>query len=341
MSVKKINIKDISEASGLSVSTISRVLNGKAKQYRISKKTQEKVLKIVEELKYVPNQVAVNLKRGNTRTIALIVPSLNNPFFANIASVVSLELRKLDYTTLISDSNENLEMEKEEINQLVARNVDGILISPSSQETEHIDWVVEQNIPLVCYDRFFSKKHIPYVASDNYAGAYEGTKYLIENGHKRIACIQGSLLSTPNEFRKKGFEAMAKESGLKDYMITGSEFSVRNGYTETLLMLQAHNKPTAIFSFSNNIALGCIKALKEFNLRVPEDISLITFDDHPYLEYLSTPLTCIAQPVEEICAIAIRHLFDLINKREIIYQKVQLKPHIIHRKSVRNIAFHE
>ncbi len=338
MSVKKSNIKDISKVTGLSVSTISRVLNGKAKQYRISEKTQEIVFKVAEELDYVPNQVARNLKLGKTKTIALIVPSLSNPFFANMAAQVSIELQKTGYITLISDSNENEEIEREELTQIVSRNVDGILISPCGNYGDHIDRVRSLGIPLVCFDRYYANLEIPYVSTDNFWGASEGARYLVEHGHKRIACIQGSKQSVPNEVRRKGFEEVMKQKGISDFTVTGSEFTVQNGYTETLLLLQKLVKPTAIFSFSNTIALGCIKALKEFDLRIPEDISLLTFDNHPYLDYLSVPLTSIAQPVNDICKIAIKLLFSLINKEELSTNQVLLRPKIILRKSVNSIS---
>ncbi len=335
--MKKINIKDISSATGLSVSTISRVLNGKAKQYRISKETQKKVLKIAQELNYVPNQVARNLKLGKTKTVALIIPSLSNPFFANIAAQVSIELQKMGYLAFISDSNENPEIEREEIEQIVSRNVDGILISPCGEYGDHIEKVKSQGIPIVCFDRYFKDSNIPFVSTDNFWGASEGAKYLVENGHRRIACIQGSQLSIPNEVRRRGFEEIMKEYKVKDYLIAGTEFTVQNGYTETLLLLQNSQKPTAIFAFSNTIALGCIKALKEFNLRIPEDISLLSFDNHPYLDYLSVPLTCIAQPINDICKLSIRLLFDLINKNDLSTNEVLLRPKIIHRESVKRV----
>lgn len=335
MSGKKSNIKDLSEITGISVSTISRVLNGKAKQFRISKKTQEKVQNAAKEYSYVPNQVAVNLKRGKTKTIALIIPSLSNPFFANMAAIVSRELRTLGYTTLISDSNEQAELEREELMQVVARNVDGILLTTCSENGEYIEWIQKQEIPLVCVDRYFQNIDAPYVSTDNFRGAYEGTRHLIENGHKHIVCIQGMPTSVPNQTRIEGFKAMMKKAGLSDYSISGNAFTIQNGYTEMVLLLQASKRPSAVFAFSNNIALGCLKALKEFNLTIPKDISLITFDNHPYLDYLSTPLTCIAQPVEDICKIALKQLFSLIEKQELNPDKVLLKPEIIYRNSIK------
>jgi LacI family transcriptional regulator len=337
MNDKKANIKDISKITGLSASTISRVLNGKAKEFRISDSTVKLVMEVAKKLNYVPNQVAINLKTGKTKTIALIVPSLSNPFFANFAAVLNLELKRMGYSSFISDSNENAEMESEELLQVVARNVDGILISPCSDDDQQIEWVRKQGIPLVCFDRYYKNDRIPYVSTDNYRGAVDGTQYLLDRGHRRIACIQGSRHSLPNEMRRKGFESVMKEQGLRDYLITGSEFTVQNGYSETLLLLQNNEKPTAIFSFSNTIALGCIKAIREFELRIPDDISLLTFDNHPYLDYLETPLTCIAQPVSDICQIAIKLLFTLINDEEISTKEVLLRPKMIRRSSVKRL----
>jgi len=141
----------------------------------------------------------------------------------------------------------------------------------------------------------------------------------------------------PNQLRIKGCKAALKEEGIKISSISGYDFSVKNGYTETLLLLQNKLKPTAIFAMSNTIALGCMTALKEYNLRIPGDISLIAFDDHPYLDYLSTPLTCIAQPVNDICKIAVRLIFSLINNEEIKSEQVFLQPTLKFRESVKQL----
>jgi LacI family transcriptional regulator len=142
----------------------------------------------------------------------------------------------------------------------------------------------------------------------------------------------------PNKLRIKGFKDAMKESGIEHYNIVGYDFSVQNGYTETLLLIKDPGRPSAIFSFSNTIALGCIKAFKENHIRIPEDISLITFDDHPYLDYLPTPLTCVAQPIEDMCKIAIRLLFSKINNEEIKTNQVLLRPEIKLRESVKRIS---
>jgi LacI family transcriptional regulator len=337
MNRKKTNIKDIAHITNLSITTVSRVLNGKTKQYRISEKSRKKILEAAEELNYIPNQIAVNLQSGKTRTIALIIPSLINPFFSRIAGQINLELQRMGYFTLISDSDENVEIEKEDLKQLISRNVEGIIIAPCGNNLDQLKLIQDQNIPVVCLDRYIEGLDIPFVSTDNYTGAYLATKHFIKNGHSAIACIQGIESSMPNKLRIKGFKAALKEAGIKTASISGYDFSVQNGYTETLLLMHSMVKPTAIFAMSNTIALGCMKALKENGYRIPEDISLIAYDDHPYLDYLSTPLTCVAQPVDDICKIAVRLLFSRINNEEIKASKVFLKPSIKFRDSVKKL----
>jgi len=336
--MQKVNINDIAEMTGLSITTVSRVLSGKAKQYRIGKKSQEKVKEAAKKLHYVPNHFAANLRTGKSGTLALIIPSLNNPFFAGIASEINTEIRKLNYITIISDSDENVETEKMELLQLAARNIEGLIIVPCGDQWEHIKEIQDNGIPVVCIDRYFEDLDIPYITTDNYEGAFNATKYLIENGHSQITCIQGVQTSTPNRLRIKGFMDAMKEAELKSNNIVGDDFTFQNGYLETKLLLQQKVRPTAIFTLSNTIAMGCLKALKEEKINVPNDISLITFDDHPYLDYLSTPLSCIAQPVSDISKIAVKFLLSKIQNKEITTTQVLLKPTLISRESIRAIS---
>lgn len=333
----KSNIIDIAEQSGFSITTVSRVLNGKADRYRISKATQQKIKSSAEALNYVPNEFARNLRTGRSKTIALIVPSLKNPFFAEIASVVNTEVRKYNYITLIGDSDDNIENEKAEVLHLSSRNLDGMIIAPCGNEWEHLIKLQEQGLPLICIDRYFEDVDLSFVSSDNYEGAFSASMYLIEHGHTSIACIQGVKHSTPNIQRVKGFMDAMAGSGLTSFTVTGDDFSEQNGYLETKLLLRQKKKPTAIFTFSNTIAMGCIKALKEENVKIPEEISLITFDDNPYLDYITPPLTCISQPAENICKIAVKILFSQIIDKEDEFRQIFLKTNLIIKESVKNI----
>ena len=338
MAHHKVSIVDIAKTAGVSISTVSRVLNGKAEQFRISKKSQLKVKETARRLNYVPNQFAANLKSGKSNTIALIIPSLSNPFFADIASEINTEIRNRGYITIIGDSDESTDIENEELLQMQSRNIEGLLIVPCSQNWKSIKKLHDRGIPVVCIDRYFEDQDIPYVSTDNYDGAVTATKHLIEQGHTNIACIQGVRHSVPNKLRIQGYTDAMTSSGISNVHISGDEFSVENGYKETKLLLQLPERPTAIFALSNTIAMGCMKALREENLNIPEDVSLIAFDDHPYLDYLATPLTCITQPTREICRLAVKYLFFMLQKKEIKSGQILLKPELKYRKSVRRIT---
>jgi LacI family transcriptional regulator len=225
-----------------------------------------------------------------------------------------------------------------ELQQAMSRNIEGLIIVPCGNHRKHIKQLHDQGLPVICIDRYFEELDIPFVSTDNYDGGYTATKYLIENGHSLISCIQGVQQSTPNKLRVKGFQDAMEKAGFLKYNIVGDDFSVQNGYLETRLLLQQKERPTAIFTLSNTIAMGCMKALKEMNVRVPEDISLITFDDHPYLDYLETPLSCIAQPVSDISKIAVKFLFSRLNNSDVKINQVLLKPEIKIKKSVRSIV---
>lgn len=334
----KPNIVDIALKSGFSITTVSRVLNGKADKYRISKETQQKIKSMAEELNYIPNEFARNLRTGKSKTIALIVPSLKNPFFAEIASVVNSEVRKYNRITIIGDSDDNIDNEKTEVLHLSSRNLDGMIIVPCGDEWGHLESLKEKGVPLICIDRYFEGSDLSFVSSDNYEGAYSATKYLIEQGHTSIACIQGVRHSIPNIQRVKGFVDAMINSGITSYTVTGDAFSEQNGYLETKLLLQQKERPTAIFAFSNTIAMGCIKALKEEKVKLPEDISLLTFDENPYLNYIEPPLTCISQPVEDICKIAVKMLFSNILEYDTAPKRVLLKTQLKVKSSVRNLG---
>jgi len=337
MNKQKTSITDIANKTGLSTTTISRVLSGKAKQYRIGKKSQKKIEEAAKEMHYIPSHFAANLRTGKTNTVALLIPSLANPFFASIASEINAEIRKYGYITIISDSDENQEIEKMELKQLRARNIEGLIIAPCSNRWKNIKDLHDEGLPVICIDRYFENLDLPYVSTNNYDGAYHATKFLIKNGHSKIACIQGVQESTPNRLRVKGFVDALEETKIKDYCIVGDDFTLQNGYLETKLLLQQKEKPTAIFALSNTIAMGCMRALKEEDKKIPDDISLITFDEHPYLDYLSTPLSCVTQPVNDISKIAVKFLFSMIKNEKIEINQVLLKPEIKIKESIRKI----
>ena len=200
------------------MTTISRVLNGKAEQFRISRESQNKILEAVRVLNYRPNFVAQSLRNMSTRTIGLLVPCIDNPFFANIASAVIGEAHKYDYTVMVLDTHESAKDENEAIETLLSRNVDGIITVPSSDNPSTLT-ALDREKPIILIDRYFENCHLPYVATDNYQGALDATELLIKAGHKNIMCIQGPPQSITSQRRVQGYRDTLAKAGLSDRAI--------------------------------------------------------------------------------------------------------------------------
>lgn len=333
-------LQSISEELGISVSTVSRVLNGKGKKYRISQKTEEKVLSTAKKLGYTPNQIARGLRLQKTFTIGYVIPDISNPFFASIAQSIEKEARKLEYSVLVSDTAENTEIESQILKLYTERKVDGLIISPVGQYYNHINDLIKKNIPVVLIDRYFADTKIPFVTSDNYQGAFNAVSHMIENGHEKIACIQGLSNTMPNIERVRGYRDALQKNGLevKDELIVGDSFGEANGYIEMKILLKKKERPTAIFAVSNLISLGVLRALNEENLKVPGDVSIVSFDDQPYSNFLATPMTSVAQQSSEIGFVATKLLIDIIeSKREFESNGIFLPTKLIVRDSVKNI----
>ena len=208
------------------------------------------------------------------------------------------------------------------------------------KESEHITKAINKNIPIVLIDRYFQDLNVPFVGSDNFKGSFEATDYLIQNGHTRIAFIQGIKVTTVNQDRVNGFiEAFNKNQiPLDSSLIVGENFGEQNGYVQTKILLNLQNKPTAIFAASNLISLGALKALYEENLKVPEGMSIISFDDQPYSNFLATPMTTVAQQSQEIGSIAFNLLMDKMESDSAIESpNILLPTKLIERDSVKKI----
>ncbi|HVM48331.1 MAG TPA: LacI family DNA-binding transcriptional regulator [Candidatus Acidoferrum sp.] len=307
-------LQRIAEQSGLSVTTISRVLSGQASRYRISKQTETLVRKLAKEAAFIPNQLARGLRLKKTLTIGLVIPDISNPFFAGIAHQVILGTRKHGYSVILCDSQDDTELEVQSLALLQSRSVEGVVLCPAGQTGEHLAGFVGGRLPIVLVDRFFSHLPLPYVSSDNVSGARQATEHLITNGHRRIACLQGLRGTSPNESRVRGYkEALARHHlPIEPGLIVGDSFTEQSGYIETKLLLRTEPGVKAILALSNVNGLGAIRALTEEKRRIPDDVSIISFDDTPYFSYLATPLTAVAQANSEMGEVAVKLLFDQI-----------------------------
>jgi len=328
-----MTIKELAKAMNLSVTTISRVLNGQAKKYRISRKTELEVRAYAERHGFSPNLVARNLRLQKTDTIGLVVPDISNPFFANLAKTLELELRKEGKLILLCDTHEDSSLEKESLRLLLDRKVDGLLVASVGLQSNHL---ADIKIPMVLIDRYFENLDIPYVSTNNFEGAYHATQHLLRHDHRSIACIQGLVETVPNQERVRGFQKAIQESGLllKNCPVIGYDFSRTSGYTATKQLMLQTTKPTAIFSLGNQIAIGVIEALQEMGLRMPQDVSHISFDEQPYFQFTNPPLTTIQQPIQKIAEEAVNMLTDRMEGNTV--SSMLLSPEMIQRGSVFN-----
>ncbi|WP_394746891.1 LacI family DNA-binding transcriptional regulator [Spongiimicrobium salis] len=329
-----MTLKELAQELQMSTTTVSRVLTGQEKKYRISEKTAKRVREVASKLDFSPNQIARNLRLQKTNTIGLIIPDISNPFFANLARTVELELRKRGKMVLLCDTKDETAIEEESLALLLGRKVDGILIAPVGRESQHL--VGHAPVPVVLIDRYFEGSNLPFVSTNNFLGAHEVTSFLLGKGHRKIACIQGLAGTTSNENRVKGYQkAMEDHNAQEGIVVVGDDYSVENGYKSTLELLARQDVPTALFALNNQIAMGCMKALKEKGWHIPQQMSLIAFDEQPYFELLSPALTAVKQPMHAIGTAVVESLFELLEGRSVAPK--MLKPLFIERDSVSEI----
>ncbi len=333
-----MTLKELAQKLSVSETTISRVLNNKGDDYRISKATQQKIFKAAQAHEFVPNAMARNLRLQRSQTIGLILPDIANPFFAKIGRSVQQEASLHDYHVILFDTDDNLKLEIDGVQLMKQRSVDGLIVAPVGLEFKHLEKLYASGSPFVIIDRIPKETKIPCVVSDNEKGAESAIRYFIQNGHKRIAFIEGIRHSSPNELRKQGYMHALKEAGIEyipDY-VSGNGYGEQNGYQEGKRLLNLDIRPTAIFAVSNMVSLGVLRAMAEAGLSVPEDISLISFDDQPYSPYLATPMTTVAQDPSEMGKVSVDMLIKQIEKGE-YSENVCLPTSLIVRKSVRHL----
>ena len=339
---KSVNIKELSAKLNLSVTTVSRVLNGKSKEYRIKDATANKVREAAREMNYSPNQFARGLKMDKSETIGVIVPDISNPFFADMVKIIEKQLRGKGYAILIGDSNENTEQEAEMISLFESRKVDGLIVAPVGLQFVHLEQIFKKRMPLVIIDRWQSGMGIPSISSDNFQAAFDAVSLLIENGHRSIACIQGLSNSQTNKERVSGFLEASRKFGipLNDCPILGNNFTIENGYVCANVLFDLPKIPTAILALNNRISLGILQATAERNIVIPDQVSLISFDEQAYAAYLNTPMTTIEQDKNKIGQEAVTVLLDQIDKKtpQKFLELVKIPTKINLRKSVAMIG---
>ena len=316
----------IAVKAGCSVTTVSRVMSGQAGKYRISKATAEKILKVLKDVEYYPVKSPRKLHRLYDRTIGLLIPSVANPYFAEMASVIISEASAGGYAVAVMDAREDESLFAMQLKLMESRSVAGIIAIPCGDDAVLLE-KVSKRIPVVLVDRYLKDTTIPYVTSNNYQGGFEATRILVKAGYRRIAAIQGPTTSMPSADRIKGYSDAMADAGLSEYVsIAGDEFSVQCGYRETRLLLERDTRPEALFTLSNTIMLGTVKAIREAGLVIPDDIGIITFDNNEFMNYMNPAISRIGQPVSDMARLAVKILQDRIVNPDSPVSQIKLSP---------------
>lgn len=303
-------IKDVAKLAGVSICTVSRTLAGKD---RIKAETREKVLNAVEELGYKPNYSARSLKTGTTDTIGLIVPDITNPYYPKITKSIEAFAEKKGYMILLCNANEDLNKEKRLVETLISRGVDGVIVLPCSRYIDHFSKFDLAGIPYVFFNRSFPGE-LKCVPTDNHYGAYIMTKHLLEHGHTNITA---SFLSFENQIYQERYEGTLEalsEYGLKSCAenFLFNVKSIEDSFNKMCKLLQSDNRPTALFASNDMLSLGAYSAANQCGLRIPQDFSIVGYDDIAMASIMMPPLTTFRQSEDEIAKVGVGYLQFLI-----------------------------
>lgn len=292
-------MKDIARQTGLGLATISRYLNGgKVKaQNRIAIETA------ISELSFTVNEFARSLKTSKSKTIGVIIPELNNTFVATIITVIEDILRKKGYAVIICDCSTNEDLEKEAVQFLVNKTVDGIINMPVCKDGSHLKPALDKDLPVVLIDRMIAglSDRVDAVVVDNKQAAKDAASYLITNGHRNIGIIVGPEDVYTSRQRLLGYNQAFAERGLEcDGYVEYGDYTVHSGYANMQKLLSKHNDMTAVFVTNYEMTLGAIIAINEAGIKLPDELSVIGFDNLQLAQVIKPRLTIITQPLEEI-----------------------------------------
>jgi LacI family transcriptional regulator len=305
-----ITMRDVAKAAGVSTATVSRVLN---KPGEVEQTLTERVLRAIQELNYRPNLVARGLRTQATSVVALIISDIENPFFTSVCRGVEDAASRAGYSVMVCNADEDLGKERDYIAMLAAQRVAGIIISPASAELTDISPLQERGIKVVALDR-----PLPIatdsVRVDNRAGARAATHHLLASGARRVACITGTHGATTARERLSGYlEALAVAGVEPDPALQHfADFKEQGGYDAVVRVLELEDPPDAIFVANNRMTTGALHALADHGIAIPEEVSIVGFDELPWADVVTPSITTVRQPTYEMGTAAARMLIERI-----------------------------
>ena len=315
MGAPSVTIRDVAGRAGVSPMTVSRVINESAS---VSPETRARVEQAIAELGYVPSRLARGLSARRTGTLAVMVPDVANPFFTLVVRGAEDVARRAGYRAILCDTRSDLDVEREVIEEMIAHRVEGILIAPvSDRSREHLRRLARFDVPFVLVDRTVPAVDADTVLGDSADGARRLVEHLLALGHRRIGLVvETNEVSTARD-RRRGYEAALEAAGIAvdDALVAEASADPAGGYAGMRRLLELDERPTAVFTVNNLVAVGAIEAVRAAGLEVPDDVALVCFDDIEYASRLYPFLTAMEQPAETFGTLGTQLLLERVARR--------------------------
>lgn len=332
-----VTIYDVARESGVSMATVSRVVNNNP---NVKPQTRKKVFEAIERLGYRPNAVARGLASKKTTTVGVVIPDISNIIFAEVARGIEDIATMYKYNIILCNADKRKDKEISVINTLLEKQVDGLLFMGGVVTDDHIKAFKTSSVPIVLCATTDENNTMPAVDIDHESAAFDAVNMLIKYGHTRIGMISGTLQDPANGYaRFQGFKKAMERAGIPilDENVRVGNYRYDSGFEVMKYFLGFKDRPTAIFSATDEMAIGAIHAIQDEGLRVPEDISVISVDNSRIASMVRPLLTTVAQPMYDIGAVSMRLLTKMMNKETVEQAKFVLPHEIIIRKSVAHL----
>ncbi len=332
----KATIYDVAKEAGVSIATVSKVINGKGK---ISEETRGSVLAIMDRMDYQPSVIASALTGKKTFTLGLLVPDISNPFFAEIARAIEDQSQRYGYSVVMCSTDNKDDKVERYIALLLQKSVDGIIIATGIDKINILEQLLSKRIPVVLLAREMPLVAVNTVVVDDYVGGSMAANHLLELGHKRMAVLGESAKVVSSRERIRGFRQTMEDEQIpfREEWLKYRDYRIEDGKLKALELLQTEDRPTAIFACNDMLAVGALQAAKEAGVKVPEELSIVSFDNTILATVTDPQLTTIAQPMDYMGKAVVDLIVDELKGSKSIKQRTVLRPELLIREST---AFH-
>jgi LacI family transcriptional regulator len=323
-------IKDVAARAGISYTTVSHVVNGTRP---VSDQVRRKVEAAIAELGYVPSGVARSLRARATGTLGLLVPNASNPYFAELARGIEDHAERNGYSVILCNSDDDIDKQLRYLRVLLERRIDGLIVATVASDAAFAQALANLQVPLVLVDRSLEGVNADQLRVDHEQGAYLATRHLLELGHRRIVCIGGPASTQVAQLRAAGYQRALDEAGVAAQAVVDCPFTSPAGHAAAQMLLAAEPRPTAIFAGNDMIALGVLRAAAERGLQVPQQLSVVGFDDIEVSRYLHPALTTVGQCIGALGEQVAARLLERIRTPDLAVTQRLIEPILLLRES--------